>query len=378
MLADAAWTQPLDIARANEGIVRFVAGPGGHAGWIEGRRTFARVSAPGKVRRTKLKRAWRTAGVDARGRALTVTTVTSRRPCSGKRSYRLYVEVRRDGAPVQRLGDGCRNVGAPVLAVNARGQAVLAWLEIVSGANKRVVVATGSTKSGLRPRWNSGEGDAAGHAVAINPDGAAAVAYRRGSRMLVRRRGHQGFEREQDLGATPQRQTPGTAVAIDEHGLVTVAWTDACACGEAGMTTAPNQLRAARNDDLGRFGEAEVLDTGENVVRLPQAAAGAGVSLIAWRTENGPDATHVAISPPHTGYATRETLDRVAGQAVVHNGVPTLVDVSQAWRRLNGKWSPEPVGAGQSIPRALVTDPDGRLALFSQDGRRLRVSYRKP
>src|SRR5687767_2914164 len=124
MLADAAWTQPLDIARATE-MVRFVAAPGGHLGWIEGRRTFARVTIPGKVRRTELKRAWSTAGIDARGRALTVTIVTSRRPCRGKRSYRLYIEVRRDGAPVQRLGDGCRNIGAPRLVVNARGQAVL-------------------------------------------------------------------------------------------------------------------------------------------------------------------------------------------------------------------------------------------------------------
>ena len=376
MLADAAWTQPLEIARANEGIIRFVAGPGGHAGWIEGRRTFARAGLSGKVRRTELKRAWQAAAIDERGRAMTVTLVSSSRPCRGKRSYRLYVEVRRDGAPMQRLGDGCRNIGGPRLAMNARGQAVLAWLEIVKGAKKRLVVATGSTKSGLTPRWNSGEGDATGHEVAINDSGAAVIAFRRGSRMLVRvRRAGSSFERAQDLGATPQRYSPGTAVAIDEQGAATVAWTDMCACGEAGMTPAPNPLRVARSDDAGKFGATQVLDTGQTVVRLPAVDAGQGVSTVAWNTENGPDSTLVAVAPPQGAFGAPTDMPGEGGHLAVHAGVPTLVNATQAWRFQAGAWKPEAVGAS-GWARALLERPDGRLALITQDGTRLRVSYR--
>jgi hypothetical protein len=323
-----------------------------------------------------LKRPWRTAGFDARGRAITVTIVQSRRPCRGKRSYRLYVEVRRDRGATQRLGDGCRNIGAPVLAVNAAGRAVLAWLEIPGpGAKKRVVVATGSTTRGLRAVTNSGRGDAAGHDVAINARGTVAVAYRRGSRMLVRvQPAGRTFGREDDLGATPQAGGPATAVTVDDTETVTVAWTDHCACGEAGMTASPNPLRVARGTVGGDFGATQTLDPGEFVAQPPQLAAARGVSAVLWGNEDGP--TSVAVAPAGQPFGAATGFGDLEAIAVTVDGTPMVVSPARATRFENGAWSaPEPVGAS-GFPRALLTDLDGRTALLTQDGNRLRVSYR--
>jgi hypothetical protein len=359
-----AWTPPVDIATVAPIVRSFVAAPGPSAGWIEGQRTFARVQAGGQVRRTELKRPWRAAGFDARGRALTVTSVTSRRPCRGKRPYRLYIEVRRDGAPTQRVGDGCRNIGGAELTVNPSGRALLAWLEIPGpGAKKRLVVAEGSTTSPMRAVLNSGRGDASGHAVALNARGDGIVAFRRGSRMLVRiRRAGRRFGAAQDLGATPQRDSPATAVALDEEGNPTVAWTDKCACGEAGMTRAPNPLRVWSGS-----GEPVVLDPGKGIVGPPQVAPG----TVAWGTEDGPEGTSVSVAP----YANGMHFPREGG-LLIGGDVPMLVSPTTAHRYVDGAWTSEAVGAS-GFARALFTDTDGRPALVTQDGDRLRISYRR-
>jgi hypothetical protein len=381
-VAAAVWSAPVDVGPAPPDG-RVFTGQGLHLGWIEGRRTFVRVTPPRKPHRFQLKRAYRDVAFDARGRGLAVTTITSQRPCRGKRPYRVYVQVQRLGADgsaaarPQSLGDGCNNIGAPMLAVNGAGSAVLAWLEIPGGqrgSNKRVVIAQGATWKPMHAVRNSGAGDAAGHAVAIDPNGRALVAFRRGSRMLVTTRAERGrFGPAQDLGATPQREFPATAAAIDEFGVATVAWTDKCACGEAGMTSPPNPLRVARRGyNETRFGATETLDAGKDIAGPPVVAAGGGAAAVMWSDENDSGGVHVAAGPP---FAARQTTEEASAITVTQDRSVLLAGTDAAGvyvRRTSG--DPERV-APSGFPRAFLTGLDFRTALLFQDGGRLRLSF---
>jgi hypothetical protein len=382
-VAAATWSAPVDVGPAPQGGAVFT-GPGLHFGWIEGRRTFVRVTPPGVVHRYQLKRAFRTLAFDEAGRGLAVTLKQSNRKCRGKRGYRLYVLVQRlaaSGRAVgrpQSLGDGCQNIGAPELAVNREGAAVLAWLEIPHGnprAKKRVVIAEGTTASAMKAVRTSGDGDAAGHAVAVGDDGSAVVAFRRGSTMLVTSRPPGGrFGGAEEFGAVAQGQpSPATKAAIDATGAAAIAWTDKCACGEAGTTGKPNPLRVVRRPaGAATFGAAETLDAGQDVARTPALAVGGGATAVAWGTEDGPEAGTLAFALPGSAFTTRPGAGTLT---VTADGTPMVAFGGSRITVRRGDNPPETVADGTlGFPRAFLETADGRTALLFQDGSRLKLS----
>jgi hypothetical protein len=215
--------------------------------------------------------------------------------------------------------------------------------------------------------------------LAVAPDGTTLVAYTQfvGSferaRARVRRPG-QDFAQVLEL-SPPDRQASATAVAVDQQGNFTVAWT---------LDDPTTQVRAARLPaGAGAFEPTEIVSSGNASFSPAIAVGGNGTAVIAYKQDN---ALQAAVRPGASGdfgpATTVSDPNPVAydvavddsGRAVAvwsrNNGA---ADVVQASERPAGLGFPPPAMAltlstaatnDHSTEPSLAMAPDGRVIVL--------------
>ncbi len=219
------------------------------------------------------------ASIAAYGRARAIVARTTR---SGRVSV-AFATVDRELGAFRTLERGGREVSRPVVAANARGDAVVAWSERGRAGLRTLRVATRRAGQPFgRPRTLSARGDVP--AVAVASRGEVVVAYARGRRVAARvRRPGRAFTRAQDLG--PTRGVTSLDVAFGVRGTAAVvAWAEQDG-GEQADENAVLRV-AVKRSGAPRFTAAGAIDRATVPERAPRGPFAAiepsGRFTVAW------------------------------------------------------------------------------------------------
>jgi hypothetical protein len=309
----------------------------------------------------------------------------------------------------------------PAIAVNRRGDALAAWSQARTGGHGvRVLVASRRHGHRFGPARALGPGQAlfaATPRLAMNARGDAVLAWRAtGTSLLVayRRAGH-GFGRPQRLVSPPaadQLQIRDPAVAIDASGNAYVAWVSAPRAERNQPLRGANGVRFAQRSRTGRFGRPRIV-SGPDPAFEPSLAVGRDHTVVlVWRAgdSSGGNPIRASIRPPGGVFGSPQQLSAplfaVPGQTPESTAHAPLVartpggETVAAWAETaytralgdyqqvgvatapaGGAFGPPAVltATGQSSgDPALAVDDRGRIGAVWQEAGRIRAAVRPP
>jgi hypothetical protein len=255
----------------------------------------------------------------------------------------------------------------PVLALNAKGQALAVWSSPTSPSR---VLATFSTPTGWTASTQlSGTGSASDPATALSSNGYAFAGWREwsGTNWQARARAYvpgQDWQPLQTLSTEGAMATPPT-VAADAAGNALALW----------LESAPNDstkvLWSARFTPAGGWERPQRLSTGTaSVVHLSMSASGHAWAFWPGSREGGGEATWSSHASPGQGWSTPEALEIPvwsSNQRYLALGTDDAGGVTVAWLAAsNGSsvWARRFVpGQGWGLPSRLSSQEGVSLSV---------------
>jgi hypothetical protein len=206
------------------------------------------------------------------------------------------------GAPLAVVGRRAGGVRHPAIGVDARGGAVVAYeagiARVARGQGARIEVALRRPGAGAFGRSLVLSGaPAAAPAVAVNEDGDAVVAWRRGTRVEAAAITGGRVGRTRILGRAYGGWNPNVAIA--STGDAVVAWSSLRRDPRSrpGHPTFRQFVAASLRRGAGRFGQPDILAR-EDAARYVRAAVGEdGRAVVAWPSSAPSAVLKAAIAP---------------------------------------------------------------------------------
>jgi hypothetical protein len=226
---------------------------------------------------------------------------------TGGRDGRIEVVVREAGgafgAPLAVVGRRAGGVRHPAVGIDARGGVVVAFqagiTRVARGQAARIEVALRRPGAGAFGRSLVLSGAAAAApAVAVNEDGDAVVAWRRGTRVEAAAVTGGRVGQTRVLGRAYGGWNPSVAIASTADAVVAWSSLRRDARSQPGHPTFRQFVAASLRRGAGRFGQPDILAR-QDAARYVRAAVGEdGRAVVAWPSVAPSAVLRAAIAPP--------------------------------------------------------------------------------